>query len=401
MKKFLLLVALLVIAWLVYSYVWIPYQEKKKVVTPHVTAGPVNPLTSNEPPTDGVVLFEKGKYKEAIEKLKEEISSGKIVSPARYLTYIAIAYDKTEQPEKSLKTWERITNEYPDDEYCGDAYYEVGRRSKDRADKIKYLETAMNKYPQSQGGKAAGLELGEYYLSDSTIQEREFKARKAFSMALRSGKIPKEKAAELKKKLESINKKLIFSPFLTPDSTTYIVATGDTIAGISKKFKVVPPGDISLGHIRRVNGIKGDIIYAGDNLKMITGEFHIEINKPNLTLTLYLNNDFVKEYTVGLGSPDKTETPVGEFHIIGKIVNPRWTKRHDDGHQEEIPFGDPRNILGTRWMGFKEKPRLGIHGTTKPESIGQYVSDGCIRMLNTEVEELYDLVPEGAKVIIE
>lgn len=403
MKKFLLLVALLVIVWLVYSYVWVPYQDRSKVVPPTGTpGGQVNPPVSNEPPTDGVVLFEKGKYKEAARKLEEEIAAGKATAPGRHLTYIAMSYDKTEQPEKALKAWERIISEYPDDEYCGDAYYEIGRRSKDRADKIKHLETAMNKYPQSQGGKAAGLELGEYYLGDGTIPDREFKARKAFSMALRSSNLPKDKTAEVKKKLESLNKKLVFSSFQTPDSTIYTVATGDNIDIISRKFKVVPPGkDVLKGHIKRINGLTGDLIFPGDNLKIITGEFRIGISKADLALTLYINDDFLKEYRVGLGSPDKTETPFGEFHIAGKVVSPPWTKRFDDGHQEQIPFGDPRNILGTRWMGFKEKPRLGIHGTTKPESIGQFVSDGCIRMLNADVEELYDLVPEGAKVIIE
>jgi lipoprotein-anchoring transpeptidase ErfK/SrfK len=147
--------------------------------------------------------------------------------------------------------------------------------------------------------------------------------------------------------------------------------------------------------------LKGSNIFPGDQLKIITGEFHVEINKANLTLALYLNSDFVKEYSVGLGAPEKSETPVGEYTVTGKVVNPIWTKRHEDGKMEQIPYGDPRNVLGTRWLGFKERPRLGIHGTTKPESIGKYVSEGCIRMHNTDVEELYDLVPDGAKVTIE
>ena len=58
-----------------------------------------------------------------------------------------------------------------------------------------------------------------------------------------------------------------------------------------------------------------------------------------------------------------------------------------------IPPGDPRNELGTRWIGFEPtNGSYGIHGTIAPESIGKAVGNGCVRMLNEDVEELYDLV---------
>ena len=44
--------------------------------------------------------------------------------------------------------------------------------------------------------------------------------------------------------------------------------------------------------------------------------------------------------------------------------------------------------------------RLGHHGTTEPASIGQAVSNGCIRMLNEHVMELYARVPVGAPVVV-
>ena len=42
----------------------------------------------------------------------------------------------------------------------------------------------------------------------------------------------------------------------------------------------------------------------------------------------------------------------------------------------------------------------GIHGTNEPELIGQQVSHGCIRMLNEDVEELFDVVSIGTPVSI-
>ncbi|HHN47143.1 MAG TPA: L,D-transpeptidase, partial [Planctomycetes bacterium] len=58
---------------------------------------------------------------------------------------------------------------------------------------------------------------------------------------------------------------------------------------------------------------------------------------------------------------------------------------------------------GTRWLGFGNSgpgKGLGIHGTTEPETVPGNVSLGCIRMLNEDVEELYDLAPIGTEVII-
>jgi len=64
-----------------------------------------------------------------------------------------------------------------------------------------------------------------------------------------------------------------------------------------------------------------------------------------------------------------------------------------------IPYGDPGNLLGTRWMAI-DSPGYGIHGTWEPETIGKQLSAGCIRMLNRDVEELYTIVPVGTPVKI-
>lgn len=57
-----------------------------------------------------------------------------------------------------------------------------------------------------------------------------------------------------------------------------------------------------------------------------------------------------------------------------------------------------------RWIGFDAKDTdgriYGIHGTNQPNSIGKYVSNGCIRLRNERVVELYEKVPLGTKVWI-
>jgi lipoprotein-anchoring transpeptidase ErfK/SrfK len=104
-------------------------------------------------------------------------------------------------------------------------------------------------------------------------------------------------------------------------------------------------------------------------------------------------------WPVGVGRPGE-ETPPGDYTVQNKIENPPWMKEG----QEPIPFGDPGNPLGTRWIGWSKeggKTSYGFHGTWQPESIGQAASDGCVRFLNEDVEELFQILPEGAPIRIQ
>jgi lipoprotein-anchoring transpeptidase ErfK/SrfK len=68
-----------------------------------------------------------------------------------------------------------------------------------------------------------------------------------------------------------------------------------------------------------------------------------------------------------------------------------------------MPGGIPENPLGTRAIYLYARGRdtlFRIHGTNEPGSIGTAASSGCIRMLNEEVEVLYDSVSIGTKVIV-
>lgn len=81
-------------------------------------------------------------------------------------------------------------------------------------------------------------------------------------------------------------------------------------------------------------------------------------------------------------------TPEGKFKIKSKVVNPKWS---GGGHAESVVEGAKNNPLGFRWLGLTigNMNKYGIHGNNNPYFIGQNVSRGCIRMLNTDVEELY------------
>lgn len=112
-------------------------------------------------------------------------------------------------------------------------------------------------------------------------------------------------------------------------------------------------------------------------------------------LQVYVNETPVYSFPIATGKGDLT--PMGEFRIANKIENPWYIRKN-------IPGGDKRNPLGTRWMGLNVPNTggytYGIHGTNRPYSIGRSVSAGCIRMRNQDVEWLFRHIPIGTKVLI-
>jgi lipoprotein-anchoring transpeptidase ErfK/SrfK len=188
----------------------------------------------------------------------------------------------------------------------------------------------------------------------------------------------------LQRDYEALNMRILFSKTATPTSETYAVTEGDSLYKIARQFGT------TVDLIKRSNGLKNDTIYVGMKLKIEKGKFSIRVDKSENDLILFLEDRRIKRYRVATGA--NNGTPVGEFKIVNKLVNPTWY------HAGAIvPPDSEKNILGTRWMGFDE-PGYGIHGTTMPESIGKQASLGCIRMLNEDVEELYAIIPQGAQV---
>lgn len=125
------------------------------------------------------------------------------------------------------------------------------------------------------------------------------------------------------------------------------------------------------------------------NTSPSTGKW-ITINKTKRILTLYKDKTVIKKYPVAVGNPPSL-TPSGKFSIYSKVKNPVWG---GGGYAKPVKGGSPRNPLGYRWIGlsYGNGSRVGVHGNSSPYSIGRYVSHGCIRMINADVEELFNLV---------
>lgn len=120
----------------------------------------------------------------------------------------------------------------------------------------------------------------------------------------------------------------------------------------------------------------------------------ISINLAARSLAVYEGQKRIRLYPIGPGKAS-TPTPVGYFKVESKDLNPTWTDPTDPEYS--IPSGES-NPLGYRWM--EVQGNYGIHGTNKPESIGHYVSNGCIRMNEKDVEDVFDLVKVGTPIEI-
>jgi lipoprotein-anchoring transpeptidase ErfK/SrfK len=69
--------------------------------------------------------------------------------------------------------------------------------------------------------------------------------------------------------------------------------------------------------------------------------------------------------------------------------------------QRPVPFGEPENPLGTRWIAWEGSNGLGFHGTSEDDQIGEEASDGCIRLWNWAVEELFEILPMGSDIRVQ
>ena len=103
---------------------------------------------------------------------------------------------------------------------------------------------------------------------------------------------------------------------------------------------------------------------------------------------------------------DKSKLPPqGELKITSYIPNPNYTYTPDfipagkKASKYIIPEG-PNCPVGVAWMGLN-LPGYGIHGTPRPESIGNAESHGCFRLANWNAARLFAMCQPGTKVIVE
>lgn len=242
-------------------------------------------------------------------------------------------------------------------------------------------------------GRGASFPMGKGAVINTMLSQAREQEAKGNLMAARdfylklTGEYPgAQDIMKWQKKAEELNISLLFSPTLTPKSILYEIKPGDTLIKISREFKTTPE------LIKKSNNMPDDKIMPGRKIKVWTAPFNIFVDKSQNTLILKSDDEVIKTYTVSTGA--NNSTPVGTFKIVNKLKDPTWFKAG-----AVVPAGSPENILGTAWLGI-DVPGYGIHGTTEPESLGRQVTQGCVRMANPDVDELYIIVPVGTEVTI-
>jgi hypothetical protein len=111
-----------------------------------------------------------------------------------------------------------------------------------------------------------------------------------------------------------------------------------------------------------------------------------------------------------LRAPDGSEVTVQGSDVVRRYPDGRTVAlRASDGREIVVggnllvpPFGTNQRrypeVLGTRRLNLGDG--YALHGTNRPETIGQAVSHGCVRLRNEDVEWLYEHVPVGTPVYI-
>ena len=165
-----------------------------------------------------------------------------------------------------------------------------------------------------------------------------------------------------------------------------LVEFGDTLGSIAKAYNV------SWQYLARLNRTTPDRLQAGQQLKVVTGPFSAVVDLEDYALTVHAHGWFVHRYRIGIGQDNRT--PTGEFTVQEKLENPVWYNPEGG----EVDADDPLNPLGEFWLGLGN--HIGIHGTIDPQSIGAARSRGCIHLADGDIEEVFNLLTVGSKVLI-
>jgi len=264
----------------------------------------------------------------------------------------------------------------------------------------------LSEYPETRAAGWVNFEFGrEHYHAYQSLGrtkaglERAKEAWKYWTKALLFARADGAEKDELRARLDKLAKDLLFtSRHIEGIDRMHTPRRGDTLEVLCKKTFRNYGARTSPGFVAAVNGMRSPKdLRAREPIRVPLGTLSIRVVKHEFRLYVLLDDCYVRSFGVGLGR--QGGTPVTTFVVGGMNKNPDWYPKPG----LKIPFGDSRNILGTRWIGFRNTPEhrgFGIHGTSDPSSIGREESSGCVRMLNREVEILFDWLTPGTKIAV-
>jgi len=246
----------------------------------------------------------------------------------------------------------------------------------------------------------AGLRLAQH--------NQPLRARTLLTAALGSGRLNAVDADFVRETLQSLNRRLVFSPEVVagdPFARSHTVAPGERLGGIVRDASL----DVDWRFILRINHMLNERhLRPGQRLKLITGPFHVVIDKSDFRMDLYLGSGNASVYVTSLpvGTGEFDGTPVGLFRVKqgSKVQDPAWANPRTG---ERFDRDDPGNPIGEHWIGLegiddatRNMVGYGIHGTIEYDSIGRQASMGCIRMRPDDVALVFEMLNEQSTVEI-
>lgn len=203
------------------------------------------------------------------------------------------------------------------------------------------------------------------------------------------------------------------APRFTEDGRPIATTRAEPLSDLAARFDITP-----ISYEERLDGNR---TLPATGMSLIPPQFHRQVvdypstHRPGTILVqnstrhlfLILDEGHALRYGISVGREGLTWR--GRGRIYRRAEWPTWTPtarmmREDPSLTRfagGMP-GGPRNPLGARALYLMSNGRdqgYRIHGTPEYWKIGEYVSSGCIRMVNQDAIDLYDRVPVGTQVI--
>jgi hypothetical protein len=224
-------------------------------------------------------------------------------------------------------------------------------------------------------------------------------------------KVDGDSGQVLAEKLERLSKRAFFSPERLPgmerlDLLMHKVANGELPGAIAKQ------NHIGSGLLAYLNAnYDPRKVQAGSSLKVLdlsNDSLSVIIDKARFRLAAWHRTHdgtwvLVMYVPIGIGA-EKSPTPSGSTKIVERERNCAWT---DPQTNETFKADDPRNVLGGYWIRLDDagigRTGIGLHGYTgsTPETwLGKCTSNGCVRLLQVDIDRVFELAVEGTPVTI-
>jgi len=136
----------------------------------------------------------------------------------------------------------------------------------------------------------------------------------------------------------------------------------------------------------------------------VAAKTSVKVDVKTNMLGVFEGDKIIAAYPVTIGST-QTATPIGEWKVRGVANLPtfrydeRMLKRGERSKNFHILPPGPNSPVGVVWIALNKRG-IGIHGTDDPDTIGQAVSHGCIRLANWDVVRLAAKVKAGVQVSV-